>query len=177
MLIMKKIIATTALTLLFVTLSFAQIPLAGSWMMKQTVMGTTVADYLTFDNDAQGSANNKITIDFKFKMLGVKAEGKAEISVSGTFVTDGDKLTINWDQESLSVNSTPIVMSYGGEVIDEGKEEFEGMLDEIVADIRSEIEKNAVDEYFDVRVKGNRLSLTSLDEKGKKETEKFSRVQ
>ena len=68
-------------------------------------------------------------------------------------------------------------MSYGGEVIDEGKEEFEGMLDEIVADIRSEIEKNAVDEYFDVRVKGNRLSLTSLDEKGKKETEKFSRVQ
>ena len=174
---MKKIIATAALSILFVAVSFAQVPLAGSWMMKQSVMGTTIYDYLTFDNDAQGSANNKITIDFKFKMLGVKAEGKAEISLSGSFVADGDKLTINWDQESLNVTSTPIVMSFAGEVVDDGKEEFDGMLDEIVAEIKSDLEKHAVDEYFDVCVKRNKLSLTSLNDKGKKETDKFSRLE
>ena len=174
--VMKKIIATAALSVLFATLTLAQIPFTGTWMMKQSVMGTTIADYLSFDNDSQGQATNKIVIDMKMNIVGIKAVGKAEISVSGTFVTNGDKLTINWDLETFTVTKTPVEMTYKGEPIEDGKEEFAESLEEIVTEIKSDIEKNKVDEYFNVRVSGDKLSMSSLDEKGKKETEKFSRV-
>ena len=174
--IMKKIIATAILSILFTAAASAQIPFTGSWIMKQTVMGTTITDCLSFDNDSQGKATNKIVIDLKMNIVGIKAVGKAELSVSGDFVTDGDKLTINWDKDSFTVTKTPIEMNYHGEPIEDGKEEFDNMLEEIVTEITSDIEKHAVDEYYNVRVKGNKLSITSLDDNGKPETDKFTRL-
>ena len=173
---MKKIILTAAFSVLFAAISFAQIPFTGSWFMKQTVMGTTITDYLSFDNDTQGKANNKFVIDFKMNILGIKAVGSAELSVDGTFTTDGNKLTINWDKDTFVITKTPMVVTYHGETMDDDDEEYNEMLDDIVKEVKEEIEKNAVDEYYDVRVKGDKLTLTSLGDNGKPETDKFSRV-
>ena len=172
---MKRIIASALLPVLCVAISFAQIPFTGTWMIKKTMMGTTVAGYLSFDNDTQGRATNKVVIDLKINILGVKAAGKAELSVDGTFVTKDDKLTIRWNKDSFSSTVTPVEMTYKGKASSDRKEKLEKMFDEIVKEMKADIEKNAVDEYYNVSVKGDKLSLTSLNEKGKPETEKFTR--
>ena len=174
---MKRIIATAALAIMMAATALAQNPITGTWTMKKTVMGTTVADFLSFENDTQGTATNKIAIDLKVSILGVKASGQAEITVTGAFTASEDKLTINWDKESFVMNATPIEMSYMGEAIEDDTADFQEMMDDIIKDIKEDLEKNPVDEYFNVRVKGDKLSLTSLDEKGKKETTRFTKVQ
>ena len=173
---MKKIMVSAAFSILFAAMAFAQLPLTGTWLMTESVMGTTIADYLTFDNDSQGLATNKIVIDLKINIFGVKATGKAELTVNGTFVCEGDKLTIHWNQDSLNVVSTPVTMSYKGEAIEDDTKEFEDMLSDLVKEIKDDIAQHNPDEYSPVRVKGDKLLLTSPDEKGKAETDKFSRV-
>ena len=174
---MKKLIAIAALSLLFLDLSFAQIPITGSWFKKMTVMGTTVSDTISFDNDSKGQATNKFFIDFKMNILGIKASGQAEMNFTGTFVAEGKNLTINWDTESVSLTRTPMTVTYMGETMDDGDEkEFDEMMDELVGEIKTELEKNPVDEYYNVSVKGDKLILMSKDENGKQETDKFSRV-
>ena len=56
---------------------------------------------------------------------------------------------------------------------DEGYDEI---LDEIVAEIKKGLDESDEDEYYNVRVKGDKLYMTSDDEKGKASTDKFTKV-
>ena len=172
---MKKIFASIAFTFLFSVAALAGLPLKGTWNMSQSISGTTVSDYLTFDNDTEGQVVNKFVISLKMSVLGIKITGGAEVCVSGTFVSDGDKLSIKWDRESYTDSKTPLTVTYKGEAMDDD-EGYDEILDEIVDEIKKGLDESDEDEYYNVRVKGVKLYMTSDDEKGKPSTDKFTKV-
>ena len=129
---MKKIITTAVLAILFSMTSLAQTPLKGSWSISQSMMGTKITDILSFDNDIQGQATNKFVIDMKISTFGVKIIGSAEITIKGDFTSEGDKLTINWEQDSFEATQTPIELYVMGEKVEDDKEEYEDMMGDII---------------------------------------------
>ena len=173
---MKKLLTTAAFAVLSSILSFAQLPLEGTWCMSQTFFGTTVADYMIFENNTGGKVTNKLVINMKMTVAGAKVTGDAEIALEGTFTAEGDKVTIKWDQDTRKVTQKPMEVNYKGEKIDEDFSDCDEIFTELIQETEEEIKTADVDEFYNVKVKNDKLFMTSKDEKGKAETDKFTRV-
>ena len=172
---MKKIIATAAFAVLLSLTAFAQIPIKGTWNMSMKVPGAALSQDFIIDDDTQGEVTVKMNIELKLSIMGFKANGTATISISGDFTAEGDKMLVKWKQESLTSSRTPVEVTYKGE-IEEDTKDFEDSLTEIIEETEKEFKSWDETEFYNIKVKGDTLYMTSKDEKGKPDTDKLKRV-
>ena len=171
---MKNKLTLIAVLLMLSAGVFAQTSLKGTWCMKASLMGMSGSNYMTFDGDTKGTVHDEATAAVNINIMGIKSSGQVKCTVSGTFVLTGDRLVINWDPKTYKVTKSPIEASVNGKEDASMKKELEEQLQETINDVAKELEGEDV--YTNVRVKGDKLRLTSLNEKGKEETEKYTRV-
>ena len=169
----NKLTLIAVLLLLSATVS-AQTSLRGTWCMKASLMGMSGSNYMTFDGDTQGTVYDEATAGVKIHFMGVKSSGELKCSASGTFVLEGDRLVIHWNPDTYKVTKSPVEASVNGHEDAAMKKELEEQLQETIDDVAKELQGEEV--YTNVRVKGDKLRLTSLNEKGKEETDKYTRV-
>ena len=127
------------------------------------------------DDNTQGTAIMKMTIGLNLNIMGFKAIGTAVISISGDFTAEGDKMLVKWDPESITSSRTPVTVTYKGEPDDDTKD-FEDSLTEIIEETEKEFKSWTETEFYNLKVKGDTLYMTSKDEKGKASTDKLKRV-
>lgn len=172
---MKKVVIVLVAALVCFE-SFAQETLKGHWTTSDKVMGMTITQALVFDAEQSGSVERIMTMTIAMNMLGVKIDGEMEMTTMGSFELKDGQLLIHWDPESLRLVTTkPIVCTSNGETIPDMNEEFEKSMNESMANAKENFLEEQV--FESVKVKKGKLTLTHINEKGKKQSETYNFVE
>lgn len=180
---MKTELKRVFLAVLFTIISFccfAQNSLKGTWTKKESAMGLTATEEMTFADAMSGKVVDKAVIVIDFGMFGIKVQGQYDGHIEGTFRYDGKTLTIDWDQSSFNmVNTKPMTVS--SKKTDKGtkasvEKKIAELMEEAIEESKKEIASQVKDVYTSVEIKSDKLILKQVNEKGKTETEKYTRL-
>jgi len=171
---MRKLLLLTGLVLLSFT-SFAQDGLKGLWVTSESQMGVTVAGCLKFDDDSKGAAEIRVLISLDVNMLGTVMSGELVLSQKGSFIMQGEKMTVKWDRSTCNSKYTkPVFVSVKGESNEEMKKYAKEMIDGALEQARTEIPETVT--YDKVTIKKDKLVLVSVGEDGKIERDTYRRI-
>ncbi|GEM_PF-5112161 len=173
---MKRFFICTLLVVSSI-ISFAQDGLNGKWTSTMSAMGMTATDVMIFNGEQSGTVIEKGTLFIKMNMFGINTTGTSEAYAEGTFTFDGSKLVIKWNKDKASFKMVkPITVVYKGEVVDDPKmkKDFQDMFDDQEKEFLKSLEGDDI--YTNVQIKGDKLSWKYIDDEGKTQTEKYTRV-
>lgn len=186
---MKKFL----ISILFLALAisgYSQDGLKGTWVQKASMMGMSATDTLSFSDSKAGKVKENMVMTINMNMFGINITGEAKGNLEGSFIYEGDKITITWDPENCSFNTTkPVEVSLkkeksgnlspeDQEKLDKAKKDMAAEFEELLKSTEDEMKKSVAkgDIYTNVKLTAKTLSYKSQDENGKTGTEKYSRA-
>lgn len=144
----------------------AQDQLAGGWIRKENTSGVDIWENVTFSAGNQGTVDHHSIVNVDISMLGLKATGKVDSHLTGTFTFANGTLSIRWNRETAEHKILqPFKASMMGKEIPDIEGQLQPLLDAVANDIN----------YHSVTINKDKLTLVTKDARGKKQTKKYTR--